>query len=125
MILAIAVDAASMQSLGSRLESQRSSGGMMNPNRFKHAFYVMSICSYCTCIPTDRHMQNTFQNPLPRPAYLGPLDPHWQSLGGHFGRCSHGMDGASLCTTSGGTGVLYQLNMPACNVSFHSDSLEF
>ena len=65
------------------------------------------------------------KNPLPRPAYLGPLDPHWQSPGSHFGGCSHSMDGASLCTTSGDTGVLYQLNMTACNVSLDSDLLEF
>ena len=96
---------------------------MMNPDPFKNAFYAMFICSYCTCIPTDRDLQNTFQKSFARPACLGLLDPHWQSLGGHFGRCSHGMDGASLCTTSGGTGMLYlQLNMPACNVS---DLLEF
>ena len=65
------------------------------------------------------------KNSLPRPACSGPLDPHWQSLGGHFGRCSNGMDGASLCTTSGDTGVLYQLNMTAWNVSLDLDLLEF
>ena len=65
------------------------------------------------------------KNPLPLPACLGPLDPHWQSPGGHFGGCSHSMDGASLCTTSGGTGVLSHLNMTSSNVPFDSDLFEF
>ena len=78
---------------------------------------TMQFQQIATCrIPSKTlcHVQHT---------YLGPLDPHWQSPGGHFGGCSHSMDGASLCTTSGGTGVLYFKT--ACNVSFHSDLLEF
>ena len=92
----------------------------MNPNPFKHVCYIhlLATVHIFQQIPKCRIPS---KNSLPPRADLGPVDPHWQSLGGHIGRCSHGMDGASLCTTSGGTGVLYQFNMTACNASFGSD----
>ena len=87
----------------------------MNPNPFKHVCYVQLFATVHVCL-VDRSVNNAIptdrghaENPLPCSAYLGPLDPHWQSPGSHFGGCSHSMDGASLCTTSGGTGVLFSI----------------
>ena len=107
---------------GGRLESQARHGGMMNSNPFKHAYYVHLLAT-AHVFQQMAQCRIPAKNPWPRRAYSGSFDPRWQSPGGHFGRCSHGMDGASLCTTSGSTGVLYFKT--ACNVSFDSDLLNF